>query len=89
MGGDPTSIARDERPPESFRPREFASHVRSVVTFLVLFYLLTVPPALYLIWLISPAAARELGQLVHLILIPLAVIEAWAHGAVERGERLR
>jgi hypothetical protein len=74
--------ARDE----FVRPRETDRHVRSVVTFLVLFYLLTVPPALYLIWLISPAAARELGELVHLVLIPLAVIEGWAHGAVERGQ---
>jgi hypothetical protein len=89
MGGDPTVIARDERPPEPVRPRETTSHVRSVLTFLVLFYLLTVPPALYLIWLISPSAARELGELVHLILIPLAVAEAWAHGAVARGERPR
>jgi hypothetical protein len=81
-------IARDKRPSESARPRETASHVRSVLTFLALFYLLTVPPVLYLIWLISPVAARELGLLVHLILIPLAVAEAWADGAVERGERL-
>ena len=89
MGGDPTVIARDERPSEPVRPRETSGHIRSVFTFLVLFYLLTVPPALYLIWLISPSAARELGQLVHLVLIPLAVAEAWAHGAVERGEPLR
>ena len=42
MGGDPTVIAATSGLPNP-SARETSGHIRSVFTFLVLFYLLTVP----------------------------------------------
>jgi hypothetical protein len=62
-------------------------HLRAVFFYVVSLYLFTVPLALYLLALVSVVGAVRIGVALHtLVIVPLAIAEVRANGAVARGE---